>query len=135
MHTCTLDFGTNTPHGRYYRVFNIETNTVVESYDVTFAETAPYPHDVFECAGDKEMEEGIFVDEELHGFDGDKDDPLRPSTSSPEPVLASTLEAETPYTTTSSIAAVKASWVGGDHLRPVSSLSYLEGTSTSADHM
>jgi hypothetical protein len=30
-----------TPHGRSYRVFNLETNTVVESCDVTFDETAP----------------------------------------------------------------------------------------------
>jgi hypothetical protein len=52
-----------TPHGRSYRVFNLETNTVVESCDVTFDKTAPCPCDVFECAGDKEMEEGIFVDE------------------------------------------------------------------------
>jgi hypothetical protein len=28
-----------TPHGRYYRVFNLETNTVVESWDVIFDET------------------------------------------------------------------------------------------------
>jgi hypothetical protein len=42
-----------TPHGRSYRVFNLETNTIVESCDVTFNETAHYPYDVFECAGDK----------------------------------------------------------------------------------
>jgi hypothetical protein len=54
-----------TPHGRSYRVFNLETNTVVESYDVTFDETAPFPHDVFECAGDKEIEKSIFVYEDL----------------------------------------------------------------------
>jgi hypothetical protein len=54
-----------TPHGRSYQVYNFETNIVVESYDVTFDETAPYPHGVFECAGDKEMEESIFVDEGL----------------------------------------------------------------------
>jgi hypothetical protein len=29
--------------------FDIETNTVVESCDVTFDETVPCPHDVFEC--------------------------------------------------------------------------------------
>jgi hypothetical protein len=39
------------PYDRSYRVFNLETNTVVESCDVTFNETAPYPRDVFECAG------------------------------------------------------------------------------------
>jgi hypothetical protein len=42
-----------------------ETNTIVESCDVTFDETAPCPHGVFECACDKKMEESIFVDEEL----------------------------------------------------------------------
>jgi hypothetical protein len=41
-----------TPHGRSYRVYNFETNTVVESYDVTFDETAPCPRGVVESAGD-----------------------------------------------------------------------------------
>jgi hypothetical protein len=68
-----------TPATTAYRVFNIETNTVVELCDVTFNETSPCPHNVFECAGDKEMEESIFVDEKLQGFNGDEDDPLRPS--------------------------------------------------------
>jgi hypothetical protein len=53
------------PDGRSYRVYNFETNTVVESCDVTFDETATCPHGVFECAVDKEMEENIFVDEGL----------------------------------------------------------------------
>jgi hypothetical protein len=38
---------------------------------VTFDKTVPCPHGVFECAGDKEMEEIIFVDEGLQGIDGD----------------------------------------------------------------
>jgi hypothetical protein len=57
------------------------------------------------------MEESIFVDEGLQGVDGDEDDTLLPSTSSPEHVPASTLEAEVSQATTSSIAAVEASWV------------------------
>jgi hypothetical protein len=100
-----------TPHGRSYRVYNFETNTVVESCDVTFNETAPCPRGVFECAGDKEMEDIIFVDEGLQGVIGDEDEPLLPPTSSPKPVLASTLEAEVPLPTTSSTAAVEASQV------------------------
>jgi hypothetical protein len=36
-----------TPHSRSYRVFNFETNTVVELCDVTFDETDPCPRDVF----------------------------------------------------------------------------------------
>jgi hypothetical protein len=79
-----------TPNGRSYRVFNLETNTVVESCDMTFDETA-HPRDVFECAGDKEMEEIIFVDEKLQSFDRDEEEPLLPSTSSHELVPASTL--------------------------------------------
>jgi hypothetical protein len=100
-----------TPHGRSYRVFNLETNTSVESCDVTFNETAPCPRDVFECAGDKKMDECIFVNEELHGFDGDEDDALHPSTSSPEPIPAFTLEAKAPRATTSSTVVVESSQV------------------------
>jgi hypothetical protein len=37
------------------------------------------------------MEESIFVDEGLHGVDGDEDEPLLPSISSPESVSAFTL--------------------------------------------
>jgi hypothetical protein len=103
-----------TPHDRSYRVYNFETNTVVESCDVTFDETAPCPRGVFECAGDKEIEESIFVDEELQGIDGDEDESLLPSTSSPEPVPASTFEAEAPQPTTSSTTAVEVSWVEGE---------------------
>jgi hypothetical protein len=62
-----------TPHGRSYRVFNLETNIIVESCDVTFDETTLCPHDIFECAGDKEMEESIFIDEELQSFNRDED--------------------------------------------------------------
>jgi hypothetical protein len=54
-----------TPHGRSYRVYNVETNIVVESCDVTFDGITPCPRGVLECAGDKEMEEIIFVDEGL----------------------------------------------------------------------
>jgi hypothetical protein len=54
-----------TPHDRSYRVFNLETNTIVESCDVTLDKAAPCPHDVLEYAGDKKMEESIFIDEEL----------------------------------------------------------------------
>jgi hypothetical protein len=49
-------------------VLNLETNTIVESCVVTFDETAPCPHDAFESARDKEMEESIFVDEEIQGI-------------------------------------------------------------------
>jgi hypothetical protein len=63
---------------------------------VTFDETAPCHHNVLECAGDKKIEESIFVDEGLKGIDGDEDESLLPSTSSPEHVLTSILKEEAP---------------------------------------
>jgi hypothetical protein len=63
---------------------------------VIFDKTAPCPLDIFECAGDKEMEESIFVYEELQSFSHVEDELLLLSTSSPELVPASTLEAEAP---------------------------------------
>jgi hypothetical protein len=104
-----------TPHGRSYRVFNLETNIVVESCDVTFNETALCTHDFFESACDKEMEENIFVDEELQGFEGDRDEHITPaSTSSLRPIPASTLEVEAPQAATSSSAGVHASGIEGE---------------------
>jgi hypothetical protein len=93
------------PHGRSYRLFNHETNNVVESCDVTFDKTAPCPRDVFEC---------------------DKDEPLLPSTSSPELVPTSTLKAEAPQATTSSIAVVEASWIKGEIIFEQGSLSHIQ---------
>jgi hypothetical protein len=104
-----------TLHGRLYIVLNLETNIVVESYDVTFDETAPCTRDVFESAGDNETEESIFVDEELQGLEGDEDEHIVPtSTSSPEPVPASTLEAEAPQAATSSSVGVQAPGIQGE---------------------
>jgi hypothetical protein len=94
--------------------FITETNTVVESCDVTFDEIAPCPHGVVECACDKETDESIFIDEGLQGIDGDEDEPLLPFTSSSDPVPASTLKAEAPQATTSFTAAAEASRVEGE---------------------
>jgi hypothetical protein len=93
---------------------------------VTFDETAPYPRGVFECAGDKKMEESVFVDEGLQGVDDDEDEPLLPSTSSPESVSASTLEAEAPQATTSSTATVEASRVEGEIVSEPGALSHIQ---------
>jgi hypothetical protein len=96
-------------------VINLETNTVVESCDVTFDVTAPFLHDVFESVGGKEMEESTIVDEELQGFEGDKDEHIAPtSTSSPVHVPASTLEAEAPQAATSSSVGVHVLGIEGE---------------------
>jgi hypothetical protein len=117
-----------TPRGRSYRVFNLETNTVFESCDVTFDEIAHCPRDVFECAGDKKMEENIFVDEELQGVDGDKDDSLLSSTSSSKHVSTSTHKAEASQATTSSTTVVEASRVEGEIIFESGAPSHIQKT-------
>jgi hypothetical protein len=72
------------------------------------------PRDIFECAGDKKIDESIFVDGELHGFDGDEDERLHPSISSPELVSTLTVEAEAPQATTFSTTVVEVSRVEGE---------------------
>jgi hypothetical protein len=98
-----------TPYGRSYSVFNLKTNIIVESCDVTFDKIALYLCDVFECACNKEMDESIIIDEELQDFDGDEDDLLHPSTSSLELIPTSTFEADAPWATTSSTTIVETS--------------------------
>jgi hypothetical protein len=117
-----------TPHDRSYRVYNLETNTIVESCDLTFEETVPCPHGVVECAGDKEMKESIFVDEGLQGVDSDEDEPLLSSTSSTESVPASTLEVEAPQATTSSTVAAEVSRVEGEIVSEPGAPSHIQKT-------
>jgi hypothetical protein len=115
-----------TSYGRSYRVYNLETNIIIESCDVTFDEIAPCPREVFECACDKEMEESIFVYEGLYGIDGYDDEPLLPSTSSPEHVPTFTLEVEAPQATTSSTSAVEASRIEGEIISEQSAPSHVK---------
>jgi hypothetical protein len=98
---------------------------------VTFNETTPCPRDVLECGGDKEME-SIFIDEGLHGIDGDEDEPLLPSTSSPEPIPASTFEVEAPQATTSSTAVVEVSQVEGEIISKPGAPSHIQKALTLA---
>jgi hypothetical protein len=59
-------------HSRAYRVLNLETNPIVETCEVTFEETQPRSQVVFDCAGDDELGEEIFQEEEdEHGDDED----------------------------------------------------------------
>jgi hypothetical protein len=59
-------------HSRAYHVLNLETNQIVETREVTFDETQPRSQLVFECAGDDELGEEIFQEEE-HELGNDED--------------------------------------------------------------
>ena len=45
-------------------MLNLETNRIMETCEVSFDETMPCSSTVFECAGDEEMAETLFVEEE-----------------------------------------------------------------------
>jgi hypothetical protein len=51
-------------HSRVYRVLNLETNQIVLTCEVTFDERHPHSQLVFESAGDDELGEEIFQEEE-----------------------------------------------------------------------
>jgi hypothetical protein len=91
-------------------------------------QTAPCAHGVLDCVGNKEMVKSIFIDEGLQGIDNDEDEPLLPSTSSPEPVPTFTLETEAPQPTTSSTAIVEASRVEGEMISKSGAPSYIQKT-------
>jgi hypothetical protein len=59
-------------HSRAYRVLNLEIYQIVETCEVTFDETQPRSQLVFECAGDDELGEEIFQEEE-HELRDDED--------------------------------------------------------------
>jgi hypothetical protein len=59
-------------HSRADPMLNLDTNKIVEACEVTFNETQPRSQLVFECAGDDELGEEIFQEEEHeHGDDED----------------------------------------------------------------
>ena len=45
-------------------MLNLGTNRIMETCEVSFDETMPCSSTVFECAGDEEMAETLFVEEE-----------------------------------------------------------------------
>jgi hypothetical protein len=60
-------------------VLNLETNRIVETCEVTFDETQPRSQLLFECAGDDELGEEIFQEEE-HEHGDDEDGGVVPTT-------------------------------------------------------
>ena len=78
-------------------MLNLETNCVVETCEVTFDETMLSSISVFERAGDEEMGDSIFVEDD---DDIDWDDPKPSQPAAPiEP--ASTTSAHGPYPSSS----------------------------------
>ena len=116
-------------HSHAYRVLNLETNRVVETCDVTFDETIPCSTPVFDCAGDQEIGESIFVEEEQE--DADWGDPeLTPSAAPLEPTT-STLAHSPDLSSSSTLGPCEQppqpAWAG-----PEEALATVEGEVTSS---
>jgi hypothetical protein len=97
---CFIFFG-YASHSREYRVLNLETNQIVETCEVTFDETQPRSQLVFQCAGDDDLGEEIFQEEEEHEHRDDEDGGVVP-TAEHVPTISTTVmdgPSPTPMTT------------------------------------
>ena len=86
-------------HSHAYHVLNLETNRAVETCEVTFDETMPYSASVFDYAGDHEICESIFVEEEQE--DADWGDPeLTPPAAPLKPTMSTSAHGPDPSSST-----------------------------------
>jgi hypothetical protein len=86
-------------HSRAYRVLNLETNQIVETCEVTFDETQPRSQLVFECAGDDELGEEIFQEED-HEHGDDEDGGVVPAAEHVHTTSTMVMDGPTPTPTT-----------------------------------
>jgi hypothetical protein len=77
-------------YASHSRAYHLETNQIVETCEVTFDETQPRSQLVFECAGDDELGEEIFQEEE-HEHGDDEDGGVVPATMH-VPTTSTTIE-------------------------------------------
>jgi hypothetical protein len=85
-------------HSRAYHVLNLETNQIVETCEVTFDKTQPRSQPVFECAGDDELGEEIFQEEE-HELGDDKDGGVVPPAEYVPTTLTTVVDGPSPTPT------------------------------------
>jgi hypothetical protein len=86
-------------HSRAYRVLNLETSQIVETCEVTFDETQPRSQLVFECAGDDELGEEIFQEEE-HEHGDDEDGGVVPAAENVHTTSTTVMDDPSPTPTT-----------------------------------
>jgi hypothetical protein len=86
-------------HSRAYGVLSLETNQIVETCEVTFDETQPHSQLVFDCAGDDELGEEIFQEEE-HEHGDDEDGGVVPTAEHVPTTLTMVMDGPSPTPTT-----------------------------------
>jgi hypothetical protein len=85
-------------HSRAYCVLNLETNQIVETCEVTFDETQPRSQLVLECAGDYELGEEIFQEEE-HEHEDDEDGGVVPAAEHVHTTSTTVMDGSSPTPT------------------------------------
>jgi hypothetical protein len=80
-------------------VLNLETNQIVETCKVTFDEIQPRSQLVFECAGDDELGEEIFQEEE-HEHGDNEDGGVVPATEHVPTISTTVMDDPSPTPTT-----------------------------------
>jgi hypothetical protein len=80
-------------------VLNLKTNQIVETCEVTFDETQPRSPLVFECAGDDELGEEIFQEEE-HELGEDEDGGVVPQAEHVSTTSTTVVDDPSPTPTT-----------------------------------
>jgi hypothetical protein len=84
---------------RAYRVLNLETNQIMETCEVTFDEKQPCSQLVFECAGDDELGDEIFQEEE-HELGDDEDGGVVPPAEHVPTTSTTVVDGPSPTPTT-----------------------------------
>jgi hypothetical protein len=80
-------------------VLNLETNQIMETCEVTFDETQSHSQLVFECAGDNELGEEIFQEEE-HEHEDDEDGGVVPAAEHVHTTSTMVMDGPSPTPTT-----------------------------------
>ena len=87
-------------HSRGFRVFNVETNIVQETCNVTFDETSPGARS--DVSGDLQVTESIFVEEDEDEFDTTPSPAADAPAQAPEPATSASPPIEAPAASSSS---------------------------------
>jgi hypothetical protein len=86
-------------HSIAYRMLTLETNQIMETCEVTFDKTHPHSQLVFECAGDDELGEEIFQEEE-HELGDDEDGGVVPPAEHVPTTSTTVVDGPSPTPTT-----------------------------------
>jgi hypothetical protein len=99
-------------HSKAYRALNLETNQIVETCEVTFDKTQPCSQLVFKCAGDDELGEEIFQEEE-HEHGDDEDGGVVPTAEHVRTTSTTVMDGPSPTPTTTNQDQGEAAVEGG----------------------